>query len=131
MISIEINQIPLPVEAVTLYLDAGWGTKDNYVNADLIFGKAFAYSHFITAREGKKLVGMIRFLSDEAHDTQVIECVVLKAYQGRGIGTQMVNALIQYYGATDIYIQTTANTEAFFQKNNFKKHHLIGLSYRR
>ena len=131
MISVEINQKPLSDEAITLYLDAGWGTPADYTDAEAVFGKAFDHSHFITARDSQKLVGMIRFLSDEAHDTQVIECVVLKSYQRQGIGSQMLDALVQHYGTTDIYIQSTADAEAFFEKRRFKKHHLIGLSYRR
>ena len=45
------------------------------------FEKAYQNSFFITAFNQDKLVGMIRYLSDGFHDTQIVECLVLKNFQ--------------------------------------------------
>ena len=130
MVHIKNNAIPQAHEAIALYLDAGWGEQQHYTGRESVFEKAFNASRFITAWDGERLVGMIRFLSDGAHDTQIIECLVLKAYRRQGIATKMLTLLKEDYGQTVLYIQTTPEGEACLMKNGFKKQHrLTGMSF--
>lgn len=127
-ITLKTNKIPETLDAVKLYLDAGWGEASDYKSANSVLKTAFQNSHFITAYDGEHLVGMIRFLTDGAHDTQIIECLVEKSYQNKDIATNMISKLIENHGHTSIYVESVEQNKDFFIKNNFKKHSLVGLS---
>lgn len=129
MINIYHNKKPNVLEGINLYLDAGWGRAEDYSGAQKNFEEAYNNSHFVTAVENNKLVGMIRFLTDGFHDTQILECIVLKSYQNRGIAGKMLDMLKDVYPHTAIYVQSVENYKDAFIKQGFKKHHLIGLSY--
>ncbi len=123
------QDIPRAVEGVSLYLDSGWGIAKDYVGSEQIFEKAYQNSKFVTMRDDQKLVGMIRYLTDGFHDTQIIECLVLQSYRHKGIAKAMLNKLKELYPQTAIYIQSTEKFEEAFIKEGFKKHRLVGLSY--
>ena len=123
------TQKPTAIEGIELYLDAKWGNESDYKNAASSFEKAYQNSLFITAREDNKLIGMIRYLTDGFHDTQIIECLVLKEFQRKGIAKKMLQALKEQYPHTDIYVQSPEKFKDAFLKMEFKKHDLIGLSF--
>lgn len=129
MIEIFKHKTPEVMEGISLYLDAGWGTSKDYIGAQKIFEEAYKNSHFVTAMDGNKLIGMIRYFTDGYHDTQIIECIVLKSYQRKGIAKGMLNSLKEMYPGSAIYVQSTDNYKDIFIKEGFKKHHLVGLSF--
>lgn len=126
---IEIDKKPKGVEGINLYLNAGWGTQADYVGQVKVFEDAYYNSHFVTARKDEKLIGMIRYFTDGFHDTQIIECLVLKDFQKQGVAKNMLNKLKEKYPDSAIYIQSTKVFEEAFLKEGFKKHQLVGLSY--
>lgn len=102
MTSVRLSETkPVAQDAIALYLAVGWG-KDSDYNAEN-WQRVFANSHCIAAYVDKNMVGLLRYLTDGYHDTHICECVVLPEYQKQGIGTQMMNRLIELYGHTDIY----------------------------
>ncbi len=129
MYTITEDEIPNARDGIALYLDAGWGTAADYVGAEQVFETAYRNSHFVTAKDGQHLVGMIRYLTDGAHDTQIVECVVLSSHRNQGVAKAMLDKLKERYPTTDIYIQSTEKCQDFFLREGFKKHRLIGLSY--
>lgn len=128
MYTITTNETPKVEDGIALYVDAGWGKAQDYNGLESSFAGAYQHSHFILAKDGQKLVGMIRYLTDGFHDTQIIECVVLKAYQNQGIAEAMLTQLKQMYTGSAIYIQSTESARDFFIQQGFKKHTLVGLS---
>ena len=120
---------PKSMDGINLYLNAGWGVPNDYVNLVQRFENAYKNSFFITAFSGDKLVGMIRYLTDGFHDTQILECLVLKDFQCHGIAKEMLDKLKELYPETAIYLQCTENYHEVFLKEGFKKHKLIGMSY--
>lgn len=129
MINIYHNKKPNVLEGINLYLDAGWGVAKDYVGAQKTFEDAYKNSHFITAVDDDKLVGMIRYLTDGYHDTQILECIVLKSHQKQGVAGKMLDRLKERHPQTAIYIQCVDEYKNAFIKQGFKKHHLIGLSF--
>jgi GNAT superfamily N-acetyltransferase len=129
MYTLQTHKIPDAKSGINLYLDAGWGTAKDYIGAEKIFEQAYQNSHFILAKDGDKLIGMIRYFTDGFHDTQIIECLVLKQYQNQGIAHVMLNKLKEICAGTAIYVQSVEKYQDFFVHEEFKKHHLIGLSY--
>ena len=129
MVNIYNDKRPNVLDGISLYLDAGWGVARDYAGAQKTFDEAYKNSHFVTAVDSDKLVGMIRYLTDGFHDTQIIECIVLKSYQKQGIAKAMLKELKELYPGTAIYIQSTENYKDAFIKEGFKKHQLVGLSF--
>ncbi len=117
-IKIISGQKPNLDEALDFYVKIGWGKRSQY--DDVRFQKAFDFSHFILAYDENTLVGMIRLMSDQAHETNVSEFMVMPEYQKNGIGKKLLECLYEKYGHTDIYISTPKEHEEFFLKNGMK-----------
>ena len=130
MVIIYKDKKPQAEEGISLYLDAGWGGVSDYIGAQKKFDEAYKNSHFITAVDRDKLVGMIRYFTDGFHNTQIIECLVLKSYQKQGIARAMLNELKQLYDAS-IYVNATEKYQDVYVKEGFKKHRLVGLSFKK
>lgn len=105
-------------DAINLYVQIGWGKREQYDSAR--FQKAFNNSKFILAYNEESLVGMVRLMSDEAHETNVSEFLVRPEFQKQGIGKQLLEKLHETYGHTDLYISTPKEHEDFFLKNGMK-----------
>ena len=129
-IQIYCNKKPDVESLIKLYLDAGWGEFKDYPQRVVEqFKNALDNSYIITAYDQNDLVGFIRFFTDGFHDTHIIEFVVLKKYQNHGIGKLLFGKLVEQFGDTDIYINSTETSVDILQKYNFKKHHLVGMSF--
>ncbi len=102
-------------EAIALYLSASWGQETDYEVAK--WQKVLVNSSCITAYDGDRLVGLVRYLTDGFQDTQICECVVLPEYQRKTIGTQMLARLIERCGHTSIYGSALQDGTGFFAKS--------------
>lgn len=120
---------PKVIDGINLYLNAGWGEPNDYINLVQVYENAYENSFFITAFFKEKLIGMIRYLSDGFHDTQILECIVLKSYQKQGVCKNMLNKLKELYPQSVIYILSTESHQDIFVQEGFKKHQLVGMSY--
>lgn len=105
-------------DAINMYVQIGWGKREQYDAAK--FQKAFDNSKFILAYNEEALVGMVRLMSDEAHETNVSEFLVRPEFQKKGIGKKLLEKLHETYGHTDLYISTPKEHEEFFLKNGMK-----------
>lgn len=114
-LKLDTSKKPTVDEAVALYVEAGWGTNNQYDYNR--FESAFKNSHFVTAYVNDNMVGFVRYLTDGAHETIVNEFLVSKSMQKKGIGTALLEKLTELHGNTDIYISTPKEIEPFFLKN--------------
>jgi|GEM_PF-1317273 GNAT superfamily N-acetyltransferase len=74
--------------------------------------KAIAGSSFIaTARHGKKLIGIIRLITDGGYVIHVADTAVAPEYQRQGIGTKLLKMAIKY--ARKIKVGTGKNLGEF------------------
>lgn len=117
-ITIFDTKIPEASEAVELFLAIGWGQSSDYSTTK--WQKIFVNSQCITAYDGERLVGLLRYLTDGFQDTQICECVVSPEYQKQGIGTQMLERLIGLCGHTSIYGSALQDTESFFNRSGLQ-----------
>jgi len=81
-------------DIVALYKSAGWWKESYDPSAikQLIKG-SFAFVVAVDSRSGKA-VGMGRIISDRISDAYIQDLVVLSEHRGKGIGKQLVNALL-------------------------------------
>lgn len=85
-----------PVEAIVeLYRAGGWWRESPEWRAAIppMIRGSFC---FLLAREGDRIVGMGRAISDGVSDAYIQDVVVLPAYRRRGIGRELVRRLTVY-----------------------------------
>ena len=110
-------------DIISLYKDAGWWEKE-YDNdpsfVKVIVRKSFC---FAGAFDGKRLVGMGRALSDGISDAYIQDIVVLKQYRNRGIGSGIINTIIEQLKKNNIDWITLIgepDTGKFYRRLNFR-----------
>lgn len=114
-------------EILALYTAVGW---TNYTQRPQVLAQAYAHSLLtLGAYEDGGLVGILRAVGDGASIVFVQDLLVLPAYQRRGIGTALVNALFARY--SDVYqiellTDNTEKTLAFYQSLGFTAAETIG-----
>lgn len=91
-----INEVVEPAEVGELYADAGLNRPVSDLpriarmieNANLI----------VSARDGAKLIGISRSVTDFSYCCYLSDLAVAKAYQKRGIGQELILRTQQYLG---------------------------------
>lgn len=124
--SIEIRLVKTaPVDALTaLYKDAGWW-EDAYDDAHEFLEKIPGDSAlFAGAFDGDAMIGMGRALSDLSSDAYIQDIAVLKSHRGRGIGRQIVQALVRELkgrGVDWIGLVGEPGTRSFYEHMGFRE----------
>jgi N-acetylglutamate synthase-like GNAT family acetyltransferase len=80
----------------------------------------FDISKFYIAKVGNNLIGCVRIklLTDDC--LELSSLAVNKNYQGKGIGSKLVEELLSKETARPIFLFTQSNKESFYNKFNFK-----------
>lgn len=103
-------------EIVNLYRSVGW---TNYLDRADILKSAFEHSLCVLgAYDGDSLVGFIRAVGDGQTIVFVQDIIVLPEYQRQGIGTLLLQAILDKY--QDVYqlellTDNTEKTKAFYR----------------
>ena len=113
----QINEITL------LYRLEGWWSKesdDPEMVAQIISG-----SHcFMIVTKDDVTIGMGRALSDGVRDAYIQDVTVKKSYRGQGIGTQIIQKLVERFntdGLEWIGLIAEKNSHKFYKRLGFKK----------
>lgn len=108
-------------DLLDLYNDAGWGA---YTAQPDVLLKAIENSLYVlTARDGDKLVGLIRIVGDGQTIAYIQDIIVLKAYKRKGIGkTLMKKALDEFKHVRQKVLLTDDNpeTRGFYEALGFQ-----------
>ncbi len=75
----------------------------------------------ISAWDGDRLVGVARSWSDFAWITYLADLAVDAAYQGRGIGRELVRRTLERTPGTDCVLRSSAVAEDFYPYLGFRK----------
>ena len=70
----------------------------------------------ITARDGERLAGCLRILTDGYFFGTITELLVLPEYQGRGVGSALLR-LAKEHTPTLLYFGAQPGVESFYEKN--------------
>lgn len=107
-------------EVLALYRSVGWS---NYYERPDMLERAYANSLYtLGAYLDDTLVGIIRVVGDGASIVYVQDIIVIPDYQRRGIGTALMNAILEKYRDTYQIILATDNSEktaAFYRSLGF------------
>lgn len=83
--------------------------------------KAFESSYAVLyAFDKDKLVGMGRALCDGEYQAAIYDMVVLPEYQGKGIGTEIIERLCDQLPVENIILYAVPGRESFYEKCEFK-----------
>lgn len=108
-------------DVLHLYQAVGW---TNYTNQPQMLAQALSHSLAIyLARDGEKIVGLVRLIGDGFSSVFVQDLIVLPTYQRQGIGsTLMKQALSDYKDAYQIQLATeqTEKTLGFYRSLGFE-----------
>ena len=74
----------------------------------------------ITARDGGRLAGCLRILTDGYFFGTITELLVLPEYQGRGVGSALLR-LAREHAPTLLYFGAQPGVESFYEKNGCKR----------
>jgi len=108
-------------DVLHLYQAVGW---TNYTNQPQMLAQALTYSLVIyLARDGEKIVGLVRLIGDGFSSVFVQDLIVLPTYQRQGIGsTLMKQALSDYKDTYQIQLATeeSEKTLGFYRSLGFE-----------
>ncbi|UOQ49250.1 GNAT family N-acetyltransferase [Gracilibacillus caseinilyticus] len=106
-------------ELQELFLSVEW-KSGNFPNELL---KTIKGSHsVVTAWDNNKLIGLINALSDGALTAYFHYMLINPAYQGKGIGKEMMNMMLDRYSNYETKVQIAyPNVVEFYGKLGFKK----------
>ena len=75
----------------------------------------------VFAYDGETLIGVGRALSDGEYYAGIYDVAVLPAFQGQGVGTRIVRALLEKLPVDTITLFAVPGKEAFYEKLAFRK----------
>ena len=108
-------------DVLHLYQAVGW---TNYTNQPQMLAQALSHSlATYLARDGEKIVGLVRLIGDGFSSVFVQDLLVLPSYQRQGIGSfLMKQALADYKDAYQVQLATeeTEKTLGFYRSLGFE-----------
>lgn len=104
----------------SLYDTTGWGpaSREASYYHGALRGSWFAQSVYC----GGELVGFARVISDGHLHAFITEMIVHPDFQGRGIGSALLSAVLQachHAGITDIQLFSARGKSAFYERHGF------------
>jgi ribosomal protein S18 acetylase RimI-like enzyme len=76
--------------------------------------------HVAFARDGVRVVGMARLLSDGVCNAYLLDVWTASPYRRRGIGSAMVRRLLERVPGQHVGLQTAADAHAFYESLGFR-----------
>lgn len=114
--------IPSIDQLIDLYNDVEWSS---YTEDKMKLKNAIDNSlKVITAWDNERLVGLIRVVGDGCTIIYIQDILILKDYQGQGIGSHLLKLTLERYKDIRQILLMTDETEEtinFYQKNGMKK----------
>ena len=127
MVTITDQKATMP-EVLALYKSIGWSM---YTRDPARLERALTYSLMVLgAYEGKQLVGLIRAVGDGETILFIQDLLVLPEYQRRGIGKQLIEALLARFHEVRQRVLLTDDdpkTRSFYKAAGFVESQQMGV----
>jgi GNAT superfamily N-acetyltransferase len=117
-----VEQLPSAAQYNRLRQAVGWGVYEEDVIERALHGTLYGVCAFVDGQ----LVGTARVIGDGGMVYYIQDVIVLPAYQGQGIGTQMMDRVMDYLRAhashnTIIGLMAACGKEPFYEKYGFTR----------
>ena len=120
-IEIKTGIIPDKKELLDLYNDASWTAYTEDID---LLEKAIKNSLKVwTLWDREKLIGLARIVGDGHTITYLQDILILKAYQGQGLGSRLLSQIVEENKNIRQFVLLTDNSEMI--KNFYKKLGLV------
>ena len=113
----EINEQVSAEQLSSLRESVGW----NRMEKELSNPKMTSYYH-IAAFEDNELIGYVDCISNGVTDAYIQDLMVKPGYQGKGIGSELMNKMIEYLKESHIYMISVIFDESlksFYERFGF------------
>ncbi len=111
------DELPTAQELASLFAQAGWA---RHRTLDEIEAMRAATTVFAAVRDGGRLVAFGRALCDGAFRALVDDVIVDEGCRGRGIGSMVMEALMQRLcGIDEVFLNTGPELERFYGRYGF------------
>lgn len=116
----EQNNFPTEVELNKLYRSVGWFNylTDAFTLTTLLRQSSF----FVTVIDNEQLIGLVRVVTDNISIVYIQDLIVLPAYQNQGIGTQLLDIVMNEFQHIRQIVLLTDNEQLhkkFYEKSGF------------
>jgi GNAT superfamily N-acetyltransferase len=128
-------ELPDQQQFYALFETTGWNANYQATPQELSYTLANTW-YMLAAYDGKRLVGFGRVVSDLVLHAMIYDMIVLPAYQGQGIGGEILGRLVdkcQQAGICDIQLFCARGKRAFYENRGFvaRPDEAPGMQYRR
>ena len=115
-----IEKFPSPEEYIQLRQFVGWGIHEHNVIAESLPNSLYC----VCAYADTAIIGMARIIGDSGLAFYIQDVIVKPDYQRQGIGTQLMNKVMDYIRAhandnTVIGLMAAKGKEPFYQRYGF------------
>jgi len=84
--------------------------------------RAFEASHTtVFVYHADRLIGFGRAISDGVYQAAIYDCAVLPEFQGKGIGTTVMNNILPRISHCNVILYASPGKEGFYQTHGFRK----------
>ncbi|PUE07119.1 hypothetical protein B9Z51_14690 [Limnohabitans sp. T6-5] len=118
-------------DLANLYESVGYGSASSYKEDEGYRAAFFGPSSFcfFALNDDGQLVGIARVFSDNKICSWIAEVCVHPSWQGKGVGSKLVEMIIERFGHTAIYVDAFVGEESFYAKHGIKpKQKLVACS---
>ena len=115
-LSLELNEFQSILE------DSGLSVRRPMEDLPLLERMIKGANLIITARSNGKLVGLLRGLSDFCYRSFIADLAVAHAYQGKGIGRQLIQEARNQAPEARIFLFSAEDAAPFYKKLGFHLH---------
>ncbi len=128
------EHLPAINEYWDLFNTTGWNIEYKFTAADL--KKAIGNSWYaLSAFDSGKLIGFGRVIADGVHHALIVDMIVHPQYQGKGIGSLLLEKLVKKCkeeNIRDIQLFAAADRYGFYEKHGFEQrpHNAPGMQYK-
>ena len=117
------NTLPDKEQFFTLFQTTGWFPDQN-LDADRLYAAINNTWHMVCAYDGDNLIGFGRIISDGTLHALIVEMIVLPEYQGKGIGSRILDDMVgecKAHDIIDIQLFCARDKALFYEKRVFIK----------
>ncbi|MQY80468.1 MAG: GNAT family N-acetyltransferase [Bacteroidetes bacterium] len=116
------QDFPDPKEYFRLFETTGWNNQYRFNEDELIWAIQNSW-YALSVYYKQKLVGFGRIISDGVHHALIVDIIVHPGYQGKGIGGEILQNLInrcKRYQIRDVQLFCARGKSEFYEKHGFK-----------
>mgnify|MGYP001146867879 CR=1 FL=1 len=125
--SLRDDIIPATKDLISLYEDVGW---NSYTENPSLLKKSLNNSLKVwTIWDEKNLIGLGRVVGDNYSIIYIQDLLILKAYQGQGLGSKLLGQILKSYEDVRQIVLLTDNNDTsvnFYEKNGLKEVSSLG-----